>query len=582
MRHPRTLLAASLAVAMALTTAACNSASDDQPGIQPGGTLRIAAPSLPANLDPQRIAAALEANISRVITRTLTTFKAEPGTASGELVADLATDLGRPRDNNKVWSFKLKDGLKWADGSPITCQHLKYGAERNFATIAKNNLPYARTYLEDNPKPYDGPFKGVNPGLNSVVCLDTKTIEYHLKFPVGDFNYSVALAVFAPVKQGADSDDEQFNLEPLASGPYKVKAGRTEKDTEMTLVRNEHWSAATDKVRKAYPDQIIISAAQTNVPALTNSIIEDEGNAKDTVMLMDVSANFVQQVMTDPALSARTASGPSGLVRYLSINTKKIPNEKCRQALLWAFNKRKFRQAMGGSLIGDLATTMLSPTLKAYQKFDHYGVFTNGGEGNPQRALELIAKANQEDHVTCPTKLVLAHPDQPTTTNRFVKTVVDAFIEIGVQVQLQPLPVGPYFNTIKAYEAQSKYDLLWAGWIPDWSNGSAVIPPLFGSDAVAKEPGVIGGSNTSFLEDPEIDKAILDANLETSLERQWKAWGEIDSKLQQKAVSIPIIYGKAIRLHGSNVGGAYIHSALGMPDIASLGLIHPGGAAAQP
>ncbi|HZM81914.1 MAG TPA: ABC transporter substrate-binding protein [Candidatus Limnocylindrales bacterium] len=579
MRHPRNLLAASLAVVLALSTAACNSAADDQPDIQPGGTLRIAAPSLPANLDPQRIAAALEANISRVISRTLTTFKAESGTASGELVADLATDLGRPRDNNKIWSFKLKDGLKWADGSPITCQHLKYGAERNFATIAKNNLPYARTYLADNPTPYKGPgVNGNQEGLASVVCLDPKTIEYHLKFPVGDFNYAVALAVFAPVKQGAAIDDTQYNLEPLASGPYKVKPGRTAKDTEMTLVRNEHWSSATDKVRKAYPDQIIISAANTNVPSLTNSIIEDEGDAKDTIMLMDVSANFVQQVMTDPKLQARTASGPSGLVRYLSINTKKITNEKCRQALLWAFNKRKFRQAMGGSLIGDMATTMLSPTLKAHQKFDHYGVFTNGGEGNPQEALKLIAQA-KEQGVTCPTRLVLAHPDQPTTTNRFVKTVVDAYIEIGVQVQLQPLPVGPYFDTIKAYEAHAKYDLLWAGWIPDWSNGSAVIPPLFGSDAVAKEPGVIGGSNTSFLEDPEIDKAIQDANLETSIERQWKLWGEIDSKLQQKAVSIPIIYGKAIRLHGSNVGGAYIHSALGMPDIASLGLLKPGGAA---
>lgn len=576
MRHPRTLLAASLAVAMALTTAACNSAADDEPGIQPGGTLRVAAPSMPANLDPQRIAAALEANISRVITRTLTTFKAESGTASGELAADLATDLGRPSDSNKVWSFKLKDGLKWADGSPITCQHLKYGAERNFATFAKNNLPYARTYLEDNPKKYEGPFIGGNPGLNSVVCLDTKTIEYHLKFPVGDFNYAVALPVFAPVKPGADSPDDKFNLEPLASGPYKIKSPRGEKDTEITLVRNEHWSPATDKVRKAYPDQIIISAANTNVPALTNSIIENEGDAKDTVMLMDVSANFVQQVMTDPQLQARTASGPSGLVRYLSINTKRITNEKCRQALLWAFNKRKFRQAMGGSLIGDMATTMLSPTLKAYQKFDHYGVFTNGGEGNPQKALELINQAKDEGS-PCPTKLVLAHPDQATTTNRFVKTVVDAYIEIGVQVQLAPLPVGPYFNTIKAYEAHAKYDLLWAGWIPDWSNGSAVLPPLFGSDAVAKEPGVIGGSNTSFLEDPEIDKAIEEANLEANIERQWKLWGEIDSKLQQKAVSIPIIYGKAIRLHGSNVGGAYIHSSLGMPDIASMGLIAPGG-----
>ncbi|HEX6684882.1 MAG TPA: hypothetical protein VF062_18985, partial [Candidatus Limnocylindrales bacterium] len=165
-----------------------------------------------------------------------------------------------------------------------------------------------------------------------------------------------------------------------------------------------------------------------------------------------------------------------------------------------------------------------------------------------------------------------------TTTNRFVRTVVDAFVEIGISVKFAPLPVGPYFNTVKAYEAQAKYDLVWAGWIPDWSNASAVIPPLFKSDAVAMEAGVIGGSNTSYWQDAETDKLIQEAMLEADIQRQWKLWSEIDSKLQQKAVSIPIIYGKAIRLHGSNVGGAYIHSALGMPDIASMGLLKPGGA----
>lgn len=571
MRHPRRLLVAAIAALLA-STAACGPGADEQPSLKTGGTLRVASASLPANMDPQRIAAALDANVSRVISRTLTTFKAEPGQASGELVADLATDLGRPTDNNRIWQFRLKDGVKWADGSPIICQHLKFGAERNFASFARNSLPYARQYLEDNQKKYEGPYFEGNPGLNSVNCLDAKTIEYKLKFPVGDFNYAVALAVFAPVKPGAEANRDQYNLEPLASGPYKIKAGRTAQDKEMVLVRNEHWSASTDKVRKAYPDEIVIYT-EPNIPALTNSLIENAGDAQNTVMLMDVSANFVQQVMTDPDLTARTAVGPSGLVRFLGINTKLIPNEKCRQALLWAFNKRKFRQSMGGSLIGDLATGMISPTLKAYQKFDYYGVLSSGGESNPQKALELIQAAKDQDKVTCPTKLTLAHPDQATTTTRYVRTVIDAYLDIGIEVTLAPLPVGPYFNTVKMFESQSKYHLIWAGWIADFSNGSAVIPPLFRSDTVADQPGEIGGSNYSYLQDPEIDKAIQEAFQEASIERQWKLWGEIDSKLAQRAVSIPIIYGKAIRLHGSNVSGAYIHSAFGMPDLASLGLL---------
>jgi peptide/nickel transport system substrate-binding protein len=577
MRHPSRLTTLAVAAALLLGVAACNSAADTPPGMKQGGTLRAIVTALPAHLDPQRINAALDADISRLLTRTLTTLKAEPGKASSELTLDLATDLGRPSENNTVWEFRLRDGVKWADGSAITCQHLKYGAERNFASFA-DGLPYARTYLKDNDAAYKGPFVAGNVGLKSVECIDNKTIQYHLKQPVGDFNYTVGLTIFAPVKPGADSDKDAFDLAPLSSGPYKVKPGsRTE--TEMTLVRNEFWSSTTDKVRKAYPDQIVIKA-DTNDPQTTNSLIDDQGDARNTIMLQpDVAANFVQQVMTDSSLLSRTAVGPTGGVRYFAINTKRIPNEKCRQALEFAFNKRKYRQAMGGSLLGDLATSMIPPSLRAYQKFDHYGTLTSGGDGDIKQAQDLIKAAKEKDGVTCPDKITVAHPDRATSVNRFVKTLVDAYLEVGIQVILKPLPPGSYFPTMQRFESEGQYDLIYAGWIPDWANGSAVIPPLFKGSEVATRAGDSGGSNFSYMIDADVDKAIDEAFAESNQERQWNLWGELDSKIQQKAATIPVLYSNAIRLHGSNVSGAFIHAGFGMPDLAALGLLDPGGSA---
>jgi peptide/nickel transport system substrate-binding protein len=78
------------------------------------------------------------------------------------------------------------------------------------------------------------------------------------------------------------------------------------------------------------------------------------------------------------------------------------------------------------------------------------------------------------------------------------------------------------------------------------------------------------------MQDPEIDKAIDEAFSESNQERQWRLWGELDSKIQQKAATIPILYSNAIRLHGSNVSGAFIHAGFGMPDLAALGLLDPG------
>src|SRR2546430_13539127 len=98
-----------------LAAAGCNSAkAANQPEThKTGGTLRVVVSSHPEHLDPERVGTATEANISRLFTRTLTTFRSEPGSASSEIVGDLATDTGRPSEGNRVWDFMLKDGLRW-------------------------------------------------------------------------------------------------------------------------------------------------------------------------------------------------------------------------------------------------------------------------------------------------------------------------------------------------------------------------------------------------------------------------------------------------------------------------------------
>src|SRR3954452_14182679 len=127
-----------------LVATGCSSAkAANQPAAPTtGGTVRVVVSSHPQHLDPQRVATATEANISRLFTRTLTTFRSEPGTASSEIVGDLATDTGRPSEGNRVWDFTLRDGLRWEDGSPVTCADVKYGVERTFAPVLSASQSY--------------------------------------------------------------------------------------------------------------------------------------------------------------------------------------------------------------------------------------------------------------------------------------------------------------------------------------------------------------------------------------------------------------------------------------------------------
>jgi peptide/nickel transport system substrate-binding protein len=81
-----------------------------------------------------------------------------------------------------------------------------------------------------------------------------------------------------------------------------------------------------------------------------------------------------------------------------------------------------------------------------------------------------------------------------------------------------------------------------------------------------------GNINWSLLNDQKINDQIDSALNESDPTRQYARWGDLDQQIQQLAVTIPILYERAIRLAGSNVAGGFIHPAFGLPDLSAIGL----------
>jgi peptide/nickel transport system substrate-binding protein len=564
--------AVGVAVLAVATAAACGKADAGEKVSPPkkGGTLRVALGAKPAHLDPQRIKNVTEANLSRLTTRTLTTFRSDPGKAASEIAGDLATDTGRPSDNNKTWEFTLKPGIKWEDGSPITCADVKYGVERGFSNLFQVSLPYAKQYLQDNDDPYRGPFVGNNNqgmGLQSIECVDQKTVRFHLKVAVGDFGYAVALPVFAPVPPAQDTKGD-YDKRPYSNGPYKLD--RSSNDQQLVYVRNKFWDAETDGIRKAYPDRMIVTADPDSA-TVTNNLIDSSGDWADSIGIeKNVAPQFVQQVINDPVLSGRAVSGSTGGVRYFAINMRTITDLRCRQALVYAFDKRKYRAAAGGSTFGDFANTMIAPQLASHRDFDLYGS-TGHLEGDPDKALDLMKQA-AADKKPCPTTIKVSFPDQKDI-RRQIATIAEAYQLIGVQVQFNALNPDDYFDKIG--DPNNGNDLIYAGWIPDWANGSAVIPPLFDGRLIPTKAGATNNLDFSLLNDQEINGLIDQALGESKLDVQYNLWGQLDEKIQSQAATIPVIYIKALRMAGSNVRGGFIHPQFGQPDLCALGLADP-------
>ncbi|HEX6076385.1 MAG TPA: ABC transporter substrate-binding protein, partial [Micromonosporaceae bacterium] len=540
----------------ALLATGCTGAAEPHPGAEsrprPGGTLYVLVESddFP-HIDPQRTHYTPATNVVRLFARTLTTYRPAGGRGGSELVPDLATDLGRPTQRNTVWQFTLKPNLKWEDGSEVTCRDVKYGVERSFSDLIDGGASiYPRTYLK-YANAYRGPYRNGGAGLESIICLDPRTVQFELTRPVGDFGYVTALSVFAPVPPAKDTRQD-YDRRPFSNGPYRVTSYDRAADTgkrELVLERNRHWSPRTDPARQQYPDKIVVRFGQ-NADAMTYRMIEDQDPHRYAVALdTRVSPRFAQQVINDPRLSARTVTGTTSGVRYLAINTRSVPDLVCRQAMVHAFNKRAFRTALGGSPYGDYASTILPPTMRAFRGFDKYGTISRP-DGDLGRARMLMSGAKCPDTMT----LDFMHT---RLYSQAADVIVESYQRLGIRVVKNPIPADQFFDVVTVPSKQ--HDLVLTGWVPDFPNGSGTIPALF--DGRSVRPGVRGNYNFSLVNDREINQLIDATHSESDLRRQYRMWGELDRKIQEKALVVPIMYDRALQLLGSQVRGGFLHPA---------------------
>jgi peptide/nickel transport system substrate-binding protein len=290
----------------------------------------------------------------------------------------------------------------------------------------------------------------------------------------------------------------------------------------------------------------------------------------------DVAPNFLQQVINDPNLDARAISGPTMSLQFMAINTSTEPNLACRQALIYAFDKRKWRTVAGGSAEGDYATTIIPPAVTGHKDFDLYDSLTNP-EGNPAQAISIMAAQAKQGHPCKPTVQV-AYLDS-ALNRRLMQTMVEAYQLAGIQVLPHPFAdAGAYYKT-GIGDPTNQFDLMVFGWVPDWTSGSAIIPALFDGRRIPKvDPQTghaSGNTDVAMLNDPKINQEIDQALGEADPNREATEWGNLDQQIQAQAVSIPIMFNRAVSLAGSNVLGGFIHPAFGQPDIAALGLANP-------
>ncbi|MER7001933.1 ABC transporter substrate-binding protein [Dactylosporangium sp. NPDC000555] len=533
------------------------------PSNKKGGTLKLVNQADPDSFDPARAYYAFVWNFMKgYYVRTLLTNEAKPGKDGLTLVPDLAQSLPEITDGGKTYTFKLKAGVKFEDGSPITSKDIKYGIERTFADVLSGGPPFLVEVL-DQGQNYPGPYKDTEKtGLKSVQTPDDNTIVFKLAAPLADFASLLAMPASSPVPQAKDTGDK-YAQKPVSSGPYKFQS--YDQGKKAVLVRNDQWDPKTDSVRKALPDQIDLTIG-TAPEEIDNQLLSGDVD-------IDTGQTGVQQgaqpkVLLDPEKKKNADTPNTGFIRYFSISSKVAPfdNIHCRKAVQYATDKSTMQTARGGAEAGgDIATNMLPPNIAGHDDYDPYN--TKSGKPQIDKAKEELAACGKPNGF----ETVIATRNAGKEL-KSAEALQAALTNVGIKARLDPIEPSLYFRSaigVPSNVHTKGYGLMMAGWGADFPTAYGFLSVLVDGRQILES----GNNNYGELNDPEINKLIDDAKAESDPKKSAEIWTKINHKVMDAAVMTPFVYDKALNYRNPRVTNVYVTEYYGMYDFGSLGVV---------
>ncbi|WP_448616582.1 ABC transporter substrate-binding protein [Modestobacter sp. URMC 112] len=526
------------------------------PSDRAGGTLRLVTGPLDS-LDPQRSYLPGVWNLMRLYVRTLVTWSTEPG-RTDELVPDLATDLGTTPDGGRTWTFVLREGVRFEDGRPITSRDVKYGIERSFASdVVVGGPTYVVDLLDDPADPYAGPYQDGTPGrlgLPSIATPDDRTVVFTLRTPTPDFPSVMALPSSSPVPVDLDTAGD-YGRDPVSTGPYAITS--VDAQAGIRLERNPEWDPATDDVRTALPDEVLV---RTGLGAVARDQALLAGSAD-----LDLSGSGVHHATTsrleDPDLAARIDDVPSGSIRLLALPTTVPPmdNADCRSAVAAVVDRTAVQDALvrDGSTV---RTSLLWP----------HAVAGRPEDPDPRPDLEaarasLAACGRPEGFST-----VLAVAET-TGSVEVAKRVAEDLAEVGIEVQVSPLDPATYYatgignpDTVTA----SGYGLVLASWKADFPTAASFLVPLVDGRSIPQ----VGNTNYARLADPAVNALVDTARTATDPAAAVDGWRQVAAAATASAAYVPLVESRLQLLAGQRLRNGVVMQPYGSYDVATAGV----------
>jgi peptide/nickel transport system substrate-binding protein len=518
-----------------LATILSSCAAPAQPTPAPAAPAKVAAPTAPAAaapaakntfifgsqgepvcLDPAIVTDGISAHVINQIYEGLVKFDG----ATTNVIPSLAEKWDTSADG-KVWTFTLRKGVKFHDGTPFNAQ----AVVKNWDYWSNSANPQHKAQVDAGQtfEYYEAQFMGFDKDsiISKVEAKDDSTVVFTLKDPQGAFLNNLAMFVFvfwsptALEKAGKDSCKN-----PVGTGPFKFVEWKA--DQYVRLAKNaDYW----DKDHLAKVDEAIIRNIKDNSARLNalkaGEVHVVEGLEPDTIKGLQGDKNF--QVILRGA-------NTTGFVSF-NFQYKEFQNLKVRQAFENAINKKAIVDAYYGGT-GVVAKELLPPALWGYNdKITDYPYDTAKAKsllteaGFPDGLKELTGA----DGKKVPLEfwyMPVSRPYFPTPKD-IAEAISADLAKAGIQVQLKTVDWTVYLDKRK----KGEMPLYMMGWTGDNGDPDNFLCYHFCKTGDAAK-------NEGFFPDTDVAKLLNDAAIKVKQDERAALYGQAEQLLHDRALRL--------------------------------------------
>ncbi|HBE9181562.1 TPA: oligopeptide ABC transporter substrate-binding protein OppA [Serratia fonticola] len=474
-----------------------------------------------ASLDPHKVEGTPESNIILNLLEGLVSTD-----ANGHLAPAVAESW--ENTDYQTWTFHLRPGAVWSDGSPVTAQDFVYSWQR--LADPKTGSPYASYLQYARIENIDAILAGKKPPESlGVSAIDDKTLKVTLSEPVPYFVSMLSHTSMKPVKQAVvEKFGDKWTLPQnyVGNGAYRLSEWVV--NERIVLERNpSYWNNSKTVIEQA--TFLPLSSEVSDINRYRSGEIDITNSAIPPNLYAKMKREIPEQLHVNPYLCTF----------YYEINNQRAPftDERVRAAVKLTLDRDIIANKIMGQ--GQIPAYSFTPTFTEGGNFSQPEWAGWTQEKRNEEAKKLLAQAGFTAEK--PLKFTLLYNTSDQNKQQAIAAASMWKKNLGAQVTLQ----NQEWKTSLQSRHEGQFDVARATWCGDYNESSAFLNMLLSNSS----------NNTFFYKSPAFD-ALMASTLKASDATARSAiYQQAETLLDKDSALIPVYYRVSARLVKPTVGG---------------------------